>query len=93
MATTRTAPELRRSAYIALIYRAFRTRMPDLRETAIGLEQVAELCKRDCAARPGRDWHWVRDNVLIIAAEWELSRDRLEEQSIECLRTLAKLFG
>jgi hypothetical protein len=93
MSTTRTAPELRRSADLALIYRAFKARMPDLCNGRIGLGQVAELCKRDCAARPGRDWHWVRDQVFTLAAEWDLARDRLEEQSDQCLRTMARLFG
>ena len=91
--STKTAPELRRSADLALIYRALKIRVPDLCDGQIGLAQVAELCKRHCAARAGCDSHWIRDHVLTIAAEWDLSHDRLEEQSDECLRSMARLFG
>jgi hypothetical protein len=53
---------------------------------------VAELCKRDCSARPGRDWSLVRDQLLTIAADWDLLRDRLDQQSDECLHGLAEFL-
>jgi hypothetical protein len=37
---------------------------------------VAELSKRDFAARPARDWNGVRDQLLLIGIEWNLV-DRL----------------
>jgi len=45
------------------------------------LRDVAELCRRDYAARPGRDCNAVRHQLLIIAVEWDLARDRLDQQS------------
>ena len=54
-----------------------------------GLKDVAELCKRDFAARPARDWNEVRDQLLLIGIEWNLDCDRLNRQSDACLRTVA----
>ena len=54
-----------------------------------GLKDVAELCKRDFAARPARDWNDVRDMLLLIGIEWNLDSDRLDQQSDACLRTVA----
>jgi len=55
----------------------------------MGLRDVAELCRRDYAARPGRDCNAVRDQLLLIAIEWNLTRDRLDQQSDTCLRFIA----
>ena len=46
----------------------------------MGLRDVAELCRRDYAA-PGRDCNAVRDQLLLIAIELNLTRDRLDQQS------------
>jgi hypothetical protein len=89
MATARTVIELRRWADLALIYRALEVRIPDLEHAQIGLKDVAELCKRDYAARPSRDWNRVRDQLLMIGADWDLDRDRLEAQSDVCLHDVA----
>jgi hypothetical protein len=89
MATARTVIELRRWADLALIYRAFEVRLPDLEHKQIGLKDVAELCKRDYAARPGREWNHVRDQLLMIGTDWDLDRDRLEAQSDVCLHDVA----
>jgi hypothetical protein len=53
-----------------------------------GPKDVAELCERDPAARPARDWNDVRDQLLLIGIEWNLACDRLDQQSDACLRTL-----
>jgi len=55
----------------------------------MGLGDVAELCRRDYVARPGRDCNAVRDQLLLIAIEWNLARDRLDQQSDTCLRFIA----
>jgi len=90
MATARTVVELRRWANLALIHRALEARTPDLTNgAAIGLTQVALLCRRDYAARPGRDYNQVRDQLLMISIEWDLDRDRLEQQSDACLSCVA----
>jgi hypothetical protein len=69
MATARTITELRRWADLALIHRAFEARMPDFDGANAGLKEVAELCRRDYTARPGRDWNWVRDQLLTIGTD------------------------
>jgi hypothetical protein len=89
MATARTITELRRWADLALIHRAFEARMPDLDGADAGLKEVAELCRRDYTARPGRDWNWVRDQFLMIGTDWDLERDRLAAQSDVCLSSVA----
>ena len=89
MATTRTITELRRWADLALIHRAFEARMPDLDGADAGLKEVAELCRRDYTAHPGRDWNWVRDQLLMIGTDWDLERDQLVVQSDVCLRSVA----
>ena len=58
----------------------------------MGLRDVAELCRRDYAARPGRDCNAVRDQLLLIAIEWDLTRDRLDQQSHTCLRAIAEFL-
>jgi hypothetical protein len=89
MATARQANELRRWADLTVIHGAFEGRMPEALPGDSGLKDVAELCKRDYAARPGRDWNDVRDQLLLIGIEWDLARDRLDQQSPACLRAIA----
>ena len=55
MATARQATELRRWADLTVIHGAFQARLPELLPADSGLKDVAELCKRDFAARPARD--------------------------------------
>jgi hypothetical protein len=89
MATARQATELRRWADLSVIHGAFQARLPELLQADSGLKAVAELCKRDFAARPARDWNDVRDQLLLIGIEWNLDCDRLDQQSDACLRTVA----
>jgi hypothetical protein len=93
MATARTVTELHRWADLALVRRAIEARMPEVGHGPIGLKQVAELCKRDYIARPGRDCNDVRDQLLLIGIEWDLARDRLEQQSNACLRQVARFLS
>ena len=62
--------------------------MPGVLPACSGLKDVAELCRRDLAARPARDWN-VRNRLLLIAVEWTLDCDRLDRQSDACLRAIA----
>ena len=89
MASARQAPELRHWADLTVIHGAFQARLPELLPANSGLKDVAELCKRDFAARPARDWNDVRDQLLLIGIEWNLDCDRLNRQSDACLRTVA----
>jgi hypothetical protein len=89
MATARSVTELRRWADLTVIHGAFQARLPDMLPGNSGLKDVAEVCRRDYAARPGRDCNDVRDQLLLIAVEWNLDRDRLDQQSEACLRCVA----
>jgi hypothetical protein len=93
MATARQAIELRRWADLTVIHGAFQGRMPEVLPAGSGLKEVAELCKRHFTARPGRDWNEVRDQLLLIGIEWDLTRDRLDQQSQACLRAIAAFLG
>jgi hypothetical protein len=89
MATARTVTELRRWADLTVIFGACEARIPNVPHPSIGLKDVAELCRRDYAARPARDANHVRDQLLLIGIEWDLDRDRLDQQSEACLRCVA----
>jgi hypothetical protein len=89
MATARSLSELRRWADLTVINGAFIARLPEMISADSGLKDIAELCKRDYAARPGRDCNDVRDQLLLIAVEWNLDRDSLDQQSEVCLRCVA----
>ena len=58
----------------------------------MGLRSVAELCRLDYVARPARDCSAVRDQLLRIAIEWDLARDRLDQQSDTRLRAIAEFL-
>jgi hypothetical protein len=62
------------------------------RTGAIGLMEIAELCRRHVAAHPCHDWNARRDQLLLIAVEWDISRDRLDLQSDECLQAIAEFL-
>jgi hypothetical protein len=88
MATARSVTELRRWGDLAVVRRALKARMPELANATVGLKQVAELCRRDALVRP-RDCNRMRDQMLTIGCEWDLTRDRLEDQSDRCLEHVA----
>jgi hypothetical protein len=92
MAIARTAAELRRWNDLAVIRRALMAAMPELADKPVGLAEVADLCKRRAASRPGLDLHEMRDLILTIACEWDLACDRLDEQSNTCLSCVAQLL-
>ena len=91
-ADARQATEQRRWADLTVIRGAFQARLPELLPADSGLKAVAELCKRDFAARPARDWNDVRDQLLLIGIEWNLDCDRLDQQSDVCLRRVAAIL-
>ena len=92
MASARQPTEFRRSAALTVIHGAFKARLPELLPADKGLRDVAELCSREVAARPARDWNDLRDQLLLIGIEWNLDCDRLDQQSDACLRTVAALL-
>jgi hypothetical protein len=93
MATARTAFELQRWNNLVAIRGILAVRMPGACEQAVGLAQVAALCRRQVLARPGRDWALVRNQVLRIGCDWDLDNDRLDQQSDACLDFLATFLS
>jgi len=92
MAIARTATELRRWSDLAIIRQAIATMMPELANKNIGLREVAKLCKKRAASRPGRDWQETRDLILTIGCEWDLASDRLDAQPNACLDCLVRFL-
>jgi len=88
MSSIRTLIELQRWTDLAAINAAVKARLPEKSAATTGLADIAELCKRDIKARPARDCHDVRDQILQIAIEWDLTRDSLDQQSNVCLRAV-----
>jgi hypothetical protein len=93
MATARTALELRRWNDLLVIRRILALRMPGICEQQVGLTEIAELCRRQVLARPGRDWAVVRNEILRIGCDWDLDNDRLDRQSDACLDHLASFLS
>ncbi len=85
MATAKTRAQLRRLDDLSSILRAITS--PSSSPRAVGLQDIATLCAK--RVRAGRDVHAVRDELLTIACEWDLARDRLEDQSDVCLDAIA----
>ena len=92
MSSIDSITELQRCANLAVISAAIKARLPDRSAATIGLADIAELCKRDLRARPTRDCHDVRDQILQIAIEWNLDRDALDRQSSVCLRAIVSFL-
>src|SRR6476620_7252606 len=92
VATVKQSSELRRMSDLTVIYGAFHARMPGVAPAQSGLERVAELCRRHCSTLSGRDRNLIRDQLFAIAADWDLRRDRLNEQSSKCLHVLAEFW-
>jgi hypothetical protein len=92
MAIARTTAELNRWSDLAIIRRAIAARIPEL-DGGAGLGDVAELCRRHVLAHPGRDWNDVRDDMLTICCEWDLTNDSLDAQSDACLDFLARFLS
>jgi hypothetical protein len=91
MANARAVAELRRWSDLAAIRGALAA-VPQLGQGPVGLREIADLCRRRSALRLGRDCHEMRDLLFTIACEWDLSCDRLDEQSSACLGSLVRLL-
>src|SRR5262245_45207370 len=91
MSSTCHKIELRRWSDLATINAAIAARLPEMAAGKIGLTEIAELCKRDLYARPGRDCD-VRNQIMQIVVEWDLDCDALEWQSNDCLNAIARFL-
>jgi hypothetical protein len=67
-------------------------RVPQFPADAIGLADIAELCRRHVLSHPGLDWNERRDQILMIGIEWDLERDALNAQSHACVRCIARFL-
>lgn len=93
MTSAKTREQLRRLDDLSSIRRAVIARLPDASANSIiGLTDIAALCKARGFACAGLDPHVLRDQLLTIACDWDLARDRLEDQSDTCLAAIAGLL-
>ena len=93
MATAKTRAQLRRLDDLSSIRREMTRLFPaTLPDHAVGLQDIACLCAKRGVGRVGCDPHRFRDQLLTIACEWDLARDKLEDQSDVCLSAIASLL-
>jgi hypothetical protein len=93
MGIVQTACELQRHAHLTQIVDALQAKFPETCDQRVGFHDVTRLCKIVVASRPCRDCHTIRDELLTVAALWNLASDGLDEQSDELLAYLANLIG
>jgi hypothetical protein len=89
MAGTESCKQLRRSNDLRIVREAIAAIEPSALTGRIGLDQIVDLIRMNSTPRAGRSWHDVRDQILSIAAGWDLLVDDLKQQSDECLHCLA----
>ena len=92
MATAKTRGQLRRLSDLSLIRSTLARKLQMSAEQNAGLQEIAALCARRACTQGPRDCHGVRDQMLIIACEWDLRGDRLEDQSDACLAAIAGML-
>ena len=83
---TRAQPlaQLRRLSDLSVIRRAVARSRPTTTAN-IGLMDVATACRMRCVSA------WAtRDELLTIACEWDIMRDRLQDQSDACLAAVMR---
>ena len=86
MARTQASARLRRLCSLWSIGGAI-TRVGPTTIASIGLMDVATACR----ARGVRAWA-TRDELLTIACEWDITRDRLQDQSDACLAAVIRVL-
>ena len=89
-AVAKTYVELGRWSDLATIRQALAATKSEVIGRAIGLDEVVELCKvRSQRPGAGRDRHDVRSQILSIVCAWDLSIESLDDQSDDCVASLA----
>jgi hypothetical protein len=83
---TQTPAQLRRLSDLSVIRRAVAQSRPTT-TAHIGLMDVATACRIRGVGRSV-----TRDDLLIIACEWDLARDRLDDQSDACRAAIAHVL-
>jgi hypothetical protein len=93
METVLTEPYVSRDSDLSMIRSAIARMWPGATgPDSIGLMDVAEACRTHARASIERDCHVARDALLTIACEWDLARDRLEDQSDACVAAIVGLL-
>ena len=92
MATAKTRGQLRRLSDLSLISAALASKLQLRIDQSAALQEIAALCSKRAPAQGARDCHVVRDQLLTIACEWDLGRERLEDQSDACLAAIAVML-
>ena len=87
MTRTQTLAQLRRLSDLSTIHRAI-ARLRPTTTANIGLMEIANACRQHARVSLERDCHAARDELLTIACEWDLRRDRLDKQSDACLAAI-----
>ena len=86
MTRTQTPAQLRRLSDLSTICRAI-SRVRPTTTASIGLLDVANACRIH-----GVGGWTTRDNFLIIACDWDIACDRLDDQSDACLAAIARVL-
>jgi hypothetical protein len=93
MVTAMMEPLVDRTSDLSTIRNVMARLRPGLTDMhSVGLIDIAEMYRTRARAKAGRDCHAARDLLLTIACEWNLARDRLEEQSDACLAAIVDLL-
>ena len=90
--TVRSHAALSRAGDLALIGHAIKSGLPGRCHDRIGLLEIAELSRRHAASHQGGDWNDLRDLIIMIAVEWDLTSDSLDMQTDACVRCIANLL-
>jgi hypothetical protein len=76
---------------LATIRMVCKQHFPGADDRTLGLAKIAKLCRRRTTSRSFPAPHAMRQELLTIAADWDLSRDRLDAQSDDCIRRIAEI--
>ena len=92
MTRSRSHAELHRWNVLAVIRLAIKATLGEHGEDRIGLLEIAELCRRHIASHQGGNRNAIRDLIMMIAVEWDLTSDSLDMQTDACVRCIANLL-
>jgi hypothetical protein len=92
MTIAKPVTDLRRWSNLAVIRLAIKSELPECSNRQIGLMEIADLCRRHSVSHRGRDWNEMRDLILMVGIEWDLSKDSLDAQTDSCLDCVANVL-
>jgi hypothetical protein len=92
MTRSRSYAELHRWNVLAGIRLAIKATLGEHGDDGIGLLEIAALCRRHIASHQGGNRNAIRDLIMMIAVEWDLTNDSLDAQSDACLCCVANFL-